>query len=449
MRTLVVVSVLVGLMALLPDPARARSLSLIRDAETERIIAQFAAPLLRTAGLGERSVTLRVLNDGEVNAFATTESRIFINSGLILRAKGPDELKGVIAHEIGHVVGGHMLRLRDQVAQSTLSSFVGMLAGAALGAAAGRGDLGGAVALGAAQMAQRDFLSYTRTQENAADAFALKALDATGQSAEGMLRFFDVLSGQEALMSNNQDAYTRTHPLTRDRMETLRAHVAHSGQTGKAPAPADVAAFARLKAKLFAFLRPPSTTLATYPASDRSVAGRYAQAIAYYRSADLSRALPLMDGLIAEAPTDPYLQELRGQMLFEHQRLAEARTSYAEAARLAPTEPLILVSLGHVGNEIGEPTTLMEARKALKAAVALDPTNPFAWRQLANAEGRLGDEGLAAYYLAEMALAGNDPREALAHAKRAEGRLRPGTPEWTRLKDLIADAERQQRRQDQ
>ncbi|GEO80899.1 M48 family metalloprotease [Pararhodospirillum oryzae] len=448
MRTLAVVCLVACLAALAPGLVQARSLSLIRDAEIERTIATFSAPLLRVGGFGERAVTIRVLNDDAVNAFATTESRIFINSGLLLRADGPDEIKGVIAHEIGHLAGGHLLRLRDQVGQSTLSTLVGALAGAAAGVAAGRADVGGAVALGAAQMANRDLLSFTRLQENSADAFAMRALDATGQSTAGMLRFFNVLKDQEALMSSSQDAYNRTHPLTSERMDALAAHLAQSPLANKPPAPEDVAAFARLKAKLFAFLRPPSTTLATYPASDTSVAGRYARAIAHYRRSDLTQALPLIDALIAEFPRDPWFHEMRAQMLFEHQRLPEARLSYAEAARLAPTEPLLLTELAHVDTELGEPRLLEEARTMAKAAVGIEPDFPFAWRQLANAHGRLGDEGRAAYALAEMALAQGDPKAALEYAKRAQARLAPGTPEGLRLQDLIAEAERQQKRDD-
>lgn len=432
-----------------PGAADARNLAMIRDAEIERTIKTYIAPLLRAAGIGESAITIRLLNDDALNAFATTEMRIFVNSGLIMRSTDPGQFKGVLAHEVGHLAGGHLLRMQDQLLQAQVTSLLGLVAGAAAGLASGRPDLGAAVVLGSGQVATRDFLSFTRAQENAADAFAIKVLDQTGQSAEGMLSFFSVMKDQEALYSGAQDAYARTHPLTQDRIDALSSHVAQSSWSGKAQPAADVAAFQRMKAKLFAFMKPPSQTLVKYPPGrDTSVAGRYAQSIAYYRSADLTRALPLIDGLIAEHPNDPYFHELRGQMLFEFQRMPEAQVSYQKAVRLAPTEPLILTALAHVNTEIGGSANLEAAKQAAQAALGIERDNPFAWRQLANAYGKLGDEGMATYAMAEMSLALNDPKEALTHAKRAEARLKKGTPQWVRLQDLIAEAERRRDRMD-
>ncbi|ABC23225.1 M48 family metalloprotease [Rhodospirillum rubrum] len=431
-----------------PSPARAAGMSLIRDAEIENTIAMIATPLLRAASIGDRAITFRLINDDTINAFATTEMRVFVYTGLFLKTEGPDELKGVIAHEMGHLAGGHLLRMKDEMANASMTALVGMLAGAAAGIASGRGDVGSAVMMGTNQAAMRGFLTFSRTQESSADSFAMRMLDATGQSAAGMLKFFRKLGDQEALITASQDPYVRTHPLTRDRITAVADHVAHSRFSDVPPSPAEVLAYQRAKAKLMAFLKSTGATLAAYPATDRSVAARYARAIAYYRAGDLGRALPLIDGLIAEDPNDPYFEELRGQMLFENQRLREALGSYTKAARLAPTEPLILVSLAHVQVELGDRPLLENALTNLNAALGLDPTNSFAWRQMANASGKLGDEAMAAYYLAEMALSQGDPREALAHAKRAEGRIPKGSPQGLRLQDLIAEAERQKKRQE-
>lgn len=431
-----------------PLPADARSLSLIRDAEIENTIGRMTAPLLQAAGIGPRAVTIRLVNDQALNAFATTEMRIFLNTGLVLRAREPSELIGVIAHEVGHLAGGHLLRLKDQMLQAQVTSLLGALAGAAVGAASGRPDVGAAVVLGSGHAATREFLSFTRAQESAADAFAMRVLDATGQSAAGLLRFFHELQGQEALLSSGQDPYLRTHPLTRVRIDALAHHVEVSPHSKAPPSPAQREAFARMQAKLNAFLLPSTRALALYPPTDASIAGRYGRAIAHYRRADLAQALPLINGLIEERPRDPYFFELKGQMLFENQRLPEAAAAYDSAARLAPTEPLILTSYAHVLLELGDPARLPEARAALEAALGIEPDNPFAWRQLATAYGKAGDTAMAAYALAEMALARNDPQEALRQASRAKQAFKPGSPQALRLEALVAEAERQKRRQD-
>jgi predicted Zn-dependent protease len=434
--------VMATVLGLSTAPVWARGMSLIRDAEIENTIGMIAAPLSRAAGIGDRVITIRMINDDAINAFATNGNRIFINTGTILKSRGPNELKGVIAHEIGHLAGGHLLHLQDKLDQAIIYNVLGMLAGAAAGAASGRGDVAGAVMLGAQHTAQRNLLAFSRTQENSADSFAMRALDATHQSSKGLLRFFEELGDQEALISSSQDPYVRTHPLTRDRVSALADHVAKSPYSDTPPPVAEVEAFERVQAKLLAYLKPGVSTMAKYPATDRSIAGRYAHAIAYFRKSDLGRALPLIDGLIADRPQDPYFEELRGQMLVENQRLAEGAASYERAARLAPTEPLILVSLAHAQVELGDPSSLEKARTNLKAALNLEPDNPFAWKQLANAEGKLGNEGMATFALAEMAMAQGNPREALAHAHRAEGRIPKGSPDALRLQDLIAEAER-------
>ncbi len=428
--------------------ANARGMTLIRDAEIENTIGALTAPLLQAAGIGEDAVTIRILGDNSLNAFATTEMRIFIHSGLIMRTEDAGALVGVLAHETGHLAGGHLLRLRDQIMQATVTSLLTALAGAAAGVASGRGDVAGAVALGGQEIAKRNFLSFSRAQENAADAFAMRILDATHQSAKGLLAFMRTLEDQELLYSDSQDPYVRTHPLTRDRINALANHVAQSPYSDSPLPTAEQAAWQRSRAKLLAFLQPPMVTLRAFAPTDDSVAARYARSIAYYRGNDVDKALPLLDSLIAEYPNDPYFHELKGQILFEFQRLDEAVGAYRKAVALAPTEPLILTALGHAEVEAGRPDLLEAAKTTLTAAVRLEPENHFAWRYLATAYGRTGEEGMAAYALAEMALLEGKPGEALAFAKRAEGQITKSQPAWLRVQDLVAEAQRQKDRKD-
>jgi len=421
-------------------PARAQSL--IRDAEIESIIRVYAAPLLRGAGIPPDSVKIRLLNDSRLNAFVTTGNRMFIFTGLVLRTRDPDELIGVIAHEIGHIAGGHHVRLDRNLETLSATSLVTMLLGTAAGALVGRPDLGIAVGAGAQGLAMRNFLAYTRTEESSADAFALKALDRENLPADGLLDFMHTMESQDALTSEMQDPYLLTHPLTRDRIRAVESHVASTAGKGWTVPPAWQDLHARMLAKLNAFLRSPNEALRMYQGR-KDVPGRYALAIAYYRAVELDKALPLIDGLIAEEPNNPYFHELKGQMLFENSRVAESLPSYERSVALMPREPLLRVSLAHAQIESGQPGLLKAAQDNLNTALTQDASNALGWRLLAEAYGRAGEAAMADYAMAETAVRSGDFTRALFHVGRAETQIPRGSPTWLRLQDIRVQAERQ------
>lgn len=448
-RTLASLSVIVAfVLALLttgPSGGAAwaqRGPSLIRDAEVERIIRSYANPLLTAAGVPVDAVTIRILNDSSLNAFVTTSNRLFIHSGLLMRADTPDQLTGVIAHEIGHIAGGHVARLGDEIERATITSLAAMALGAAAGMASGRGDVGMAAMSLGQHAATRNFFAFTRTQESAADQFALRILDQTGQSARGLLEFFDILGDQEILVTSSQDPYVRTHPLTSERVATVRRHVdAERPVAEGAPTPRQLT-HDRLVAKLFAFLEPQARTLQRYPEGNDSVAARYARAIAYFRRGDLTRARPLIDSLLAESPQDPFFHELKGQMLLENSRIPEAREAYEQAVALAPDEPLITLSLAHALVESGRPEDLKRAEAVLRRTLNQEPRNSFAWRLMGMSQGRRGMEGHAAYAMAEYALLTGDPAQAAYHVGKAQRLIPQSDPLWLRLEDLGQEARR-------
>ncbi|MQX36776.1 M48 family metalloprotease [Roseospira navarrensis] len=420
-------------------PARAQSL--IRDAEIETTIRAYAAPLLQGAGIPVDAVTFRLINNPRLNAFVAKGNRMFLFTGLVMRTETPDELIGVIAHEIGHIAGGHHVRLDDNLETLTATSLLGLLLGAAAGALAGRPDVGIAIGTGAQQAALRNFMTYSRTQESSADAFALKALEREGLPADGLLEFMHELESQEALTPEMQDPYMRTHPLTRDRIRAVENRVASAPPGVRAvPAPWEDM-HARMLAKLNAFLRPPGEALRLY--KDREdIAGRYGRAIAHYRAVEMDPALALIDGLIADEPNNPYFHELKGQMLFENTRVAEALPSYERAVSLLPEEPLLRVALAHAQIESGDPALLEPAQDNLRNALSRDPSSALAWRLLGQAYGRAGDAAMADYAMAETALRSGDYERALFHVGRAETQLKRGAPTWLRLQDIRGEAER-------
>lgn len=410
--------------------------SFIRDAEVENTIRAFSTPLFQAAGLDPEAVRIHLLVDPSLNAFVAGGQNMFFHTGLLVRSEHPGQLIGVIAHETGHISGGHLIRIQDAVGNASTEALMGMLLGAALGAASGRGDLGAAVMMGSQEVAVRNLMAFSRTQEGSADQAGMSFLDSTGQSAKGFLEFFEILGDQELLVAARQDPYVRTHPLTRDRVANVRDHVAKSPYTNVPARPEFVEMHRRMRAKLFAFLEPPVRTYQRYKDTDNSLESRYARAIASYRKPDMDTALPLVDALIAERPKDPYFWELKGQMLFENGRGGEALEPYRQSVKLLPDNALLRFGLAQVEVEQEDSALLADAKANLNKALQSEPENHSAWRLLAIAHGRLGEEGMAAYAMAEQALLEGKLTDAAYHAGKAERLLPRAGPTWLRIQDI-------------
>ncbi|SDG86798.1 M48 family metalloprotease [Roseospirillum parvum] len=421
-------------------PAGAET-TIIRDAEVEGIIRDWTVPLFRAAGLAPETLRLRIIADDQLNAFTTGQGRLFLNTGTLAAAETPDEIIGVIAHEVGHMAGGDVIKLKDQIEQAQVTSLITALLGAAAGAATGRGDVASGIMLGGQGVAMGQFFGFSRTQEAMADSFALRVLDDTGQSAQGLLTFFERLGDQDLLPTSSQALWARTHPLTGDRIAAVRHHVETTSAEVRPAGPDEQARHARMVAKLTSFLKSFGLTMRQYPPEDTSLPARYARAIAYYRHNDLKEALVEIDGLLADHPDDPYFHELKGQMLFENGRLEPAVASYRRAVELAPGRTLIILGLAHALVESGRPEDLAEAQEVLSPAVSHETDNPFAWWLVANAYGKDGKIPMAAYAEAERAILLGKPEEALYHVRRAMSETEKGTPFWFRLEDAEAEAE--------
>ena len=411
---------------------------LIRDAEIENIIGTWAWPLAEQAGFRKGEIRLHIIRNPKINAFVSRGKRIFLTTGLLMRTRDPGQLKGVIAHEIGHIAGGHLARLSVESQDALAKGTLGSLLGGALGAVAGRPDAVMASLLMGANIAERSLRKFSRVQESSADQFAVDLLDGTKTSSRGLLELFEVLEKQELLTPNLQDPYLRTHPLTRSRIAFVHSHLARSPFADAPARPGETAAHRRMVAKLRGFLNEPRRTLREYPETNGTIEARYARAIALYRAAETDKALALIDGLAAGLPEDPYFRELRGQVLFENGRLPEARRAYEEALMLVPDEPLIQVGLAQVYIELGHPEMTEKAVTNLGAALRADPTMASAWRLSAIAYGRTRRFGLSALSSAEHALLLGRGKEAVNYARKAERLLAESSPGRLRARDIIA-----------
>ena len=441
-RIFSLVSISLAIAFLGARPASAQGLSLIRDAETEHIIRQLAEPVFAAAGLDAASVKVHLVNDSALNAFVAGGQRIFIYTGLILATENASQMIGVIAHETGHITGGHLARTQEALRNASVQGIIAMIIGAA-GVAAGCGQAGAAVILGGGEAAERSLLQYSRTQESAADQAAIRLLDRAGQSARGLVEVLDLIGKQEPLRAR-RDEYRRSHPLSRERVAALQANVAQSPYVDARLDPDLMDAYARMQAKLRGYIDGTATTLRRFPEADQSVPARYARAFAYHRIPDIERALGEVDSLLAGAGDDPYFNELKGQILYENGRIGEAIEPYERAVSLAPGEPLLRIGLAQALNALNDPRQFDAAAAHLEEAVRLDPEIPGAWLQLAIAYGRTERFGLSSLASAERALLVGRLDEAQTHARRAEDQLPRGTPGSLRAQDIL-NAARQQR----
>lgn len=421
-------------------PARAQGLSFIRDAEIENSIRSFSEPIFVAAGVSPRSVQIFIVNSTAINAFVAGGQRMFINTGLLMAAEDITELIGVIAHETGHIAGGHLARGVQELERARRTALLTTLLGVAAGIASGSTDVGVALATGGTGVAGRQFLAFSRTMENSADQAALTYLDKSGFSSRGLADFLERLAEDELVPEEFQSEYVRTHPLTRDRVNTVRAHVERSSLADAAVSDDLVEKFVRMRAKLVGFLEP-EQALKRF-ANDSSTAGRYAHAIALYRTGNLEGGLAGIDSLIAQEPNNAYFYELRGQMLMENGRISEALPAYESAMSLAPNEPLIEMAFAQAALQGNDPQLIDRAVKALESSTnAPRGATPLAFRLLATGYGKSGRLGLSALALAEEALARGDRETAIQQARRAEGLLEGNGPALLRAKDIIVLAE--------
>lgn len=429
------------LIALVPhQPAAAESVSFIRDTEIENTIRGYATPIFQAGGLDPSAVRIYIVNDRQINAFVAGGQNLFINTGLLMQSDDAGQVIGVIAHETGHIVGGHLVRVHDALARSSAENIVAMVLGAAA-AVAGQPEVGTAIMSGGQNVAVRNFLQYSRTQEGSADAAAMRFLDDTHQSARGLLEFFQKLSGQELLVASRQDPYLRTHPLTQDRIDALSAFVAKSPYSNRPTDPALQAEHRRMLAKLHAFLDDPMLVRRRYPESDQSLEAQYAHAILYHREAKQEQSLASIDSLLKERPDDPYFHELKGQILFESGHPREAIASYERALSLLPEAPLISVDLARAQLATNDASLLPSAQRNLRASLAREPNSPFVWRQLAIALGRDGKMGESSLALAEEAMLLGKTPEAKYHAGKAVRELPNGSPGWLKAQDILQSVE--------
>lgn len=417
-------------------PAHAQSI--IRDTEIEADMAEWFKPIFEAAGMSPDQVNIILVQDDQINAFVAGGNNIFFYTGLLQKTENPGEVIGVMAHELGHITGGHLIRGREAMESASYESLLGMILGGA--AAIASGDGGAAVTIGAAgsSMAQRSFLKYSRAFESSADQAALRFMGSAHINPTGMESFMHKLEDQELRPTDQQSEYVQSHPLTRDRVETIAQRVSQSPDKDK-PYPAEwVKEHKMMLAKLSGFITPQQVAW-NYDDRDNSRESVTARAIAAYRTNDVAKALKLSDQLLAMEPNNPYFLELKGQMLMDFSRVKEAVPYYEKAIALKPDAGLIRTSLAHAQIETAgnDNAKLQKAVQNLNLALKTEPRSTAIHRFLATAYGRMGDEPRARLHLAEEALLQRKYSYAKSQALAAQKDLKTGSADWIRAGDIL------------
>ncbi|MAK65367.1 MAG: peptidase M48, Ste24p [Maricaulis sp.] len=411
--------------------------SLIRDTEIEHMLHDYADPIIEAAGLQVADVDLYIVADNSLNAFVTGGQNIFLHTGIIVEADTPNQLKGVIAHETGHITGAHLARSGEAMRNAQAPMFISLGLGV-LAALAGEGGAAGALMASSQQFGALSFLTYSRAQEASADQAGLQFLEAAGEPATGLVEFFERFRYQEVMSQARRFPYFRSHPLSSERISYLRDTAANSPFVDDVDTPEEIAYLRRIQAKIYGFLVDPEYVFYRYPESDTSLPARYARAVAYYHEARLDRALEEINSLLAEEPDNPYFHELHGQMLFESGHADEAIAPHRRSVELEPTAPLLRINLAIAMIATEDPDYLEEASQHLRVALDIEPDNAFGWYQLSIVHERNGQTSLAQLAIAEQAFASGQRMRANQFAARAREGLEQGTTAWFRATEIQA-----------
>jgi predicted Zn-dependent protease len=421
------------------QPAAAQEV--LRDSETELLFHDISAPLVQAAGLDPHNVKVVLLKDDSINAFVAGGQIVYIHSGLLTAADNVNQLQGVIAHELGHVAGGHILRIGEGAGAATKISILSLVLAAAAIAAGAPPDAGMGILYAGQRAALGNFMAFTRAQESSADLAGASYLSKAGVSGRGSLEFFKKLQNQEyRLAIYSEDSYDRTHPLSQERIQALEEIYHKDPSWAKPIDPALEARFERVKAKLQGYIDP-QVALRKYPESDQTVPGHYARAYAYHLGAYPDKAVSEADSLLKTAPEDPFFLELKGQILLESGKPKEAIPVLRESVKNAPDQPMIAVMLGHALIASEDDKNFSEAKQVLKTAVNRDNDNPFAWLQLGMIYDHEGDTPRAALATAERSNLEGNPKMALTSARMAMMGIPANTPDYLRAQDIYLVSE--------
>lgn len=385
------------LSAFLPYNAFGREIKLISDEETEQFLAEIITPLYKAAGIPFYRNNIFIVEDNSLNAFVSDGNRMFVHTGTIVKSDTVEELSGVLAHETGHIMGGHIIRQKLKAQDMYQVSMISAILAGAAAAVSGSGDAAMAVMLGGQSSLINHFTHYRTEEERSADEAAIKLLNATKQSPLGILNFMKKIKQDNLLSGREESPYFRTHPVTNERIAFFENALTNSPYE----LTKDDNYFARVKAKIKAYLQKPEQTFREYPLSRNDIPALYAQAIAYMKQLDFKNALSKIDTLIQNDKANPFFYELKGQIYLETGKIKQAKQNFAKAYQLLPTSHLMQINYAHAILEDNSPQNeVKSAINLLEKALIYDQSSS-SWMLLAKAYGMVGNMAKATYASAE------------------------------------------------
>ena len=412
----------------------APNIRVISDAEIENKIRNFIAPLIRAANLNPNNISIHVIIDPSYNAFVTAGTNIFINSGLIIKfANNPNILYGVLAHEIAHIYAGHLIKLREEAENMTSVAVGGAILGIAT-AFAGAPDAGMFIGASALNAAQRGMMSYSREHETEADKIAIDLLYRTHNNGRGLIDFFQYMNQVE--YAPDISPYMRTHPVNNERISSLQNAIKSKlGKFGDNITAENRFDFKRIATKLDAFLLLPEKAV------DRYKNDAYGLSIGYFRNGQLSKAVELLDKVIVNEPSNPYLWELKGQYYFENGKFQQANQFYHKSFSALPRDKIIKIQLAiakiNLASQNKDNKLLKDAISLLNQVTNIDENNLMAYFMLSRAYGMNNEQNKAILALAEYYFFSGSYEKSRILASKVVKMSRENSKEYLRANDIL------------
>lgn len=413
----------------------ANSATLINDTEIERKITQIIMPVANAAKIPESRLKIYIVNDDSFNAFVRGGEDVFIYTGLLKQIKNPNALRAVVAHELGHTIGGHMVQMSQRMHDELMRTMIIQALGVGLMVAGGNPTAGVGVMAGASGIAQQSMLSFSRDEERMADDMAIDLMVKANQNPNGLIEVFEQMRDMSGEFESRVNPNRINHPLTSERLNNAKTKI---GKLKKIPQKKDTEItrenneYEILRAKLIGYLDTDKNVIAKYPYSNKSDAAIYARAIANMRGGDLDTAKTGTKTLIKRNPNNPYYYELLGDIEYQYGAYDDSVAAYEQSLKLIKSAPQIETALALVLSERNKPGDKSRAKELCKSVILHEPS-PLAYWILA----RVTDDGESDWAMAEFYNMNNDTKNAKKYAKMAQKKSAKDSPEYIKSGDIL------------
>ena len=412
----------------------AHAVSLINDTEIERVVTELVRPIATAAEIPDNRLRVHIVRDDDFNAFVMGGDDVYIYTGLLTQIKSPDALQAVIAHELGHTIGGHMAQMSSRMAAEMQRAMLIQALGIGLMVAGGNPSLGAGVLAGSSGVAQQSMLAFTRDEERIADNMGLDLMVRAGQNPNGFIQVFEQMHEISGAAESRVTPTRVNHPLTTERLKNVRDRIAKLNYTAPAASATRDAKFRLIQAKLIGYLDTATRVRELYPYSDKSDAAIYARAIASMQAGNLDAARVGTQTLISRHADNPYFYELLGDIEYQFGHYDDSVTAYSHSLKLAGNAPQIQTALALVLTERNKSGDAAQAIELCKRALLAEPAPLTYWvlaRAYGDDDGR-GDWARAEYY----SMIGNT-KHAKKYAKFARQKLKSDAPEYIKAGDIL------------